>query len=277
MMDFLAAQGPLIAMLVAAGVFAGLMAGLFGIGGGVVIVPALYVAFGAFGVDDSVRMKLAVATSLATIIATSFRSVWSHYKRGAVDVRLLKSWVPWIMIGALAGSFFASAAPGRVLTAGFGVFVVLVGLQMGFGQPSWRLRDTIPGAPFGPIIAALIGLFSAMAGIGGGVIGVITMTLCGKPIHRAVGTAAGFGAAIGIPATLGFIVAGWHVPGRPPLSLGYVSVLGFIFIASLTVLVAPLGVALAHALPVRRLRRLMALLLVVAGILMLRDVLSGAG
>ncbi len=268
---------PLLAALIGAGVFAGLIAGLFGVGGGIVIVPALYAAFGVLGVDDAVRMKTAVATSLATIIITSARSTWSHYKRGAVDVRILKAWVPWIMLGALIGAFAASAAPGEMLTAGFGIFLILISLQMGLGQPGWHLRDTLPGGIWGALIPGGIGLLSAMAGIGGGVFGVIIMTLCGKPIHRAVGTAAGFGAAIGIPAALGFILAGWSVPGRPALSLGYVNLAGLVFIATFTVLVAPVGVALAHALPVKHLRRLFAVLLLVTGILMLRDVISGAG
>ncbi|MDQ7018780.1 MAG: sulfite exporter TauE/SafE family protein [Robiginitomaculum sp.] len=264
----------LIAALIGAGAFAGIIAGLFGVGGGVVIVPALYAAFGILDVDDAVRMKAAVATSLATIITTSIRSAWLHYKRGAVDVRILKLWAPWIMAGALVGSFAASAAPGEALTMGFAIFLILLSVQMGFGQPDWRLRETMP--PKGPsaVIAAFVGLFSAMAGIGGGIFGVIIMTLCGKPIHRAVGTAAGFGAAIGIPATLGFILAGWNVPNLPVFSFGYVNVTGFIFIASLTALMAPVGVALAHALPVKHLRRLFAVLMVVAGGLMLRDVLG---
>jgi uncharacterized protein len=264
----------LIVALIGAGAFAGIIAGLFGVGGGVVIVPALYAAFGILDVDDAVRMKAAVATSLATIITTSIRSAWLHYKRGAVDVRILKAWVPWIMAGALVGSFAASAAPGEALTMGFAIFLILLSVQMGFGQPDWRLRDTMP--PKGPsaVIASLVGLFSAMAGIGGGIFGVIIMTLCGKPIHRAVGTAAGFGAAIGIPATLGFIIAGWNVQNLPVFSFGYVNVAGFVFIASLTALMAPVGVALAHALPVKHLRRLFAVLMVVAGGLMLRDVLG---
>ncbi len=273
----LASHLPLLAALIGAGVFAGLIAGLFGVGGGVVIVPALYAAFGVLGIDDAVRMKVAVATSLATIIITSARSTWSHYKRGAVDVRLLKAWTPWIMLGALIGAFAASAAPGEALTAGFGIFLILISVQMGLGQPGWHLRKSLPGGIWNAVIPGSIGLFSAMAGIGGGVFGVIIMTLCGKPIHRAVGTAAGFGAAIGIPATLGFIIAGWAVPGRPALSLGYVNLAGFVFIATLTVLMAPVGVALAHALPVKHLRRLFAVLLLVTGVLMLRDVLSGAG
>lgn len=276
MMDFLLSHWMLLVALIGAGVFAGLIAGLFGVGGGVVIVPALYAAFGVLGVDDAVRMKAAVATSLATIITTSIRSAWLHYKRGAVDVRILKLWVPWIMVGALVGAFAASAAPAKALTFGFGVFLMLISVQMGFGQPDWRLRDQMPGKVPSAIFASFVGLFSAMAGIGGGVFGVIIMTLCGKPIHRAVGTAAGFGAAIGIPATLGFVFAGWNVSGLPEFSLGYVNVAGFVFIASLTALMAPVGVTLAHALPVKHLRRLFAILLLVAGFLMLRDVLSGA-
>ncbi len=277
MMDLIISYWPLVLALIGAGVFAGLVAGLFGVGGGVVIVPALYAAFGALGVDDTVRMKAAIATSLATIITTSIRSAWLHYKRGAVDVRILKAWVPWIMVGALIGAFVASAAPGDALTLGFGIFIVLISFQMGFGQPDWRLRDTMPGTVPSAIIASLVGLFSAMAGIGGGVFGVIIMTLCGKPIHRAVGTAAGFGAAIGIPASLGFVIAGWGVPGLPVFSVGYVNLAGFIFIATLTALIAPVGVSLAHALPVKYLRRLFAVLLFFAGFMMLHDVLSGAG
>ncbi len=272
MMDVLVEHWPMTVALIGAGVFAGLIAGLFGVGGGVVIVPALYTVFGMLGVDDAVRMKMAVATSLATIIVTSSRSVWSHYKRGAVDVRVLKSWGLWMMAGAFIGAFTASATPGPVLAAVFGVFLLLISLQMGFGQPEWRLRDTLPGGAVGGGIAALIGLLSSMVGIGGGVFGIIIMTLCGKPIHRAVGTAAGFGATIGLPAALGFMIAGWGVPGRPALSLGYVNLIGFVFIASLTVLMAPVGVRLAHALPVKQLRILMAVLLFVTGLLMLGDV-----
>jgi uncharacterized membrane protein YfcA len=264
----------LILALIGAGAFAGLIAGMFGVGGGVVIVPALYAVFGLLDIDDDVRMKAAVATSLATIITTSMRSVLLHYRRGAVDVRILKSWVPWIMVGAFVGAFAASAAPGEALTLGFGIFIVLISLQMGFGQPDWRLRDTMPGRVPSAIIASLIGLFSAMAGIGGGIFGVLVMTMCGKPIHRAVGTAAGFGAAIGVLATLGFIIAGWQVKGLPIFSVGYVNLVGFIFIATLTALMAPLGVAAAHALPVKTLRRLFAVLMFVAGMMMLRDALT---
>ncbi len=274
MIDLLVSHWALIVVLIGAGMFAGLIAGLFGVGGGIVIVPALYGAFGVFGVDDEVRMKVAVATSLATIITTSIRSVMSHYKHGGVDVSLLKLWVPWIMTGALIGAFAASAAPGRALTLGFGVFLILISLQMGFGQPEWRLRAQMPGSFPSAIMAFIVGMFSAMAGIGGGVLGVIIMTLCGKPIHRAVGTSAGFGAAIGIPATLGFIVAGWNVDGLPAFSLGYVNLAGFVFIASLTALMAPVGVKLAHALPVKHLRRLFAVLLFIVSALMLHDGLT---
>jgi len=145
-------------------------------------------------------MKTAIATSLATIVITSLRSCFAHYKRGAVDVRVLKSWVPWIIPGALFGAVLASYLPGQWLVIGFGVFVILIALQMGFGNSEWRVADQMPGGIVKVLLASLIGISSSLVGIGGGIIGVILMTLCGKPIHRAVGTAAGFGAAIGLPA-----------------------------------------------------------------------------
>jgi len=219
-------------------------------------------------------MKTAIATSLATIVITSLRSCFAHYKRGAVDVRVLKSWVPWIIPGALFGAVLASYLPGQWLVIGFGVFVILIALQMGFGNSEWRVADQMPGGIVKVLLASLIGISSSLVGIGGGIIGVILMTLCGKPIHRAVGTAAGFGAAIGLPAALMFMVVGWQVNGLVPFSIGFVNLPGFFAISVLTVALAPVGAGLAHSLSPVILRRMFAVLLVVTGLLMLRGGLT---
>lgn len=249
----------LITALIGAGLFAGLVAGLFGVGGGVVIVPVLYYAQTALGYPDETRMHVAVATSAATIIATSIRSVLSHNKRGAVDWAALKRWAPWIVLGALAGAFVADLVSGAFLTGFFGLVALVISAQLFFGRPDWRLAGDLPRGGVRAVLGGGIGMASAMMGIGGGTFGVLLMTLFGRPIHKAVGTAAGFGVAIGAPATIGFIIAGWGVTDVPPWSLGYVSIPGFVFIAALTVAMAPAGVALAHRLNANMLRRLFAI------------------
>jgi uncharacterized membrane protein YfcA len=273
-MELIAENMNMLLALLAAGAFAGFIAGLFGVGGGVVIVPALYALFGVFGIDDDLGMKTAIATSLATIVVTSVRSGLAHYKRGAVDVRVLKSWIPWIIPGAIAGAFLASRLPGHWLVAGFGAFALLIALQMGFGSAKWRLAQQLPEGSTRAGLAGFIGFSSAMAGIGGGVVGVILMTLCGKPIHRAVGTAAGFGAAIGFPAAVMFMITGALAGANMPFSIGYVNLPGFVAISILTSTLAPWGAHLAHALPANILRRLFAVLLSVTGAMMLHDGLT---
>lgn len=249
----------------ATGALAGLVAGLFGIGGGVVMVPALYFAFGLLGYGDGPRMHVAVGTSLAVIVATSLRSVSAHAKRGAVDFSILKAWVPWIVLGTLIGAALADLTPGRGLTALFGAMALILSVQFVFGRPDWKLAADMPGGLPRAGLGTGIGFLSSMMGIGGGVFGVTLMTLCGRTIHRAVATAAGFGVAIGLPGALGFIVWGWAEPGLPPYSLGYVNMIGFGLLAASAFFVAPLGAALAHALPERMLRRLFAIGLVVVG------------
>ncbi|WP_421786063.1 sulfite exporter TauE/SafE family protein [Hyphobacterium sp.] len=261
--------------LVATGLFAGLIAGLFGIGGGVVMVPAFYFVLGVLGYDDAVRMHMAVGTSLAVIVATSLRSVAAHAKHGAVDFAILRRWTPWIVAGALVGGFVADLIPGRGLTGLFGVVALLLSLQFFFGRPDWRLAETMPGGALRAGLGSLIGLLSSLLGIGGGVFGVTLMTLCGKSIRQAVATAAGFGVAIGVPGALGFIVWGWDEPGRTPTALGYVDGLGFLILAASAFFVAPLGAKLAHTLPERLLRRLFALGLVLTAVSLLREAWAG--
>jgi uncharacterized membrane protein YfcA len=246
-------------------------AGLFA---GFVVVPALYFVFTALGVDESVRIHLAVGTSLSTIISTSWRSLAAHTKAGAVDYSVLKAWGPWITLGALAGAIVAGIASNEALLLVFGFGLLLVALQMGLGNPNFRLRHELPtGAPRA-VIASSIGLLSALMGIGGGAFGVTVMTLCGRPIHQAVATASGFGAAIALPASLGYIIAGWGREGLPPWSLGFVSLPGFFILAALTAITAPIGARLAHRLPQQTLKRAFAIFLAVIALNMLREAFS---
>jgi len=263
-----------VAGLVAAGLLAGFVGGLFGIGGGVVVVPAIFLILTALEVDESVRMHVAVGTSLSTIIATSWRSLTAHRQAGAVDFGVLKMWGPWIMLGAVAGSAVAGFASTEALLMVFGFGLLLIAAQMGFGATHWRLFRDLPHGIWRVVTAAGIGLFSALMGIGGGAFGVTVMTLSGRPIHRAVATASGFGAAIALPATLGYVIAGWGRVGLPPWSLGFVNLPGFIVLAALTAITAPIGARLAHRLPQEQLKRAFAVLLALVALNMLRQAFS---
>jgi len=248
--------------LAGVGALAGFSAGLFGIGGGAVIVPALFFAFASLGYPQDTIMHCAVATSAAIIVVNAIRSVKSHHAHGAVDWdllwpknNLLRSYALWIGIGSLlAAIWLAPRLSGAALTLLFAVIASLVSLQFIFGRPDWRLRASVPGGLAPPVIGSSVGALSSLMGIGGGSITVPLMTLSGVPIHRAVGTASGFGLAIAAPATLGFIASGWGVPGRPAVSLGYVNVLGFAVIATFAFVFIPLGAKMAHRLSQRKLK-----------------------
>ena len=251
----------LASLLLAAGAIAGVTAGLLGVGGGIVLVPVLWNLFTALGVDESIRMHIAVGTSLATIIATSASSVRAHHRRGAVDFAFLRSWGPWIFVGVLAGTALAGYVRGPVLTLVFASVALVVALYMGLARPDWRIVERLPvGAPKA-LLAAVVGAVSAMMGIGGGTLSVPILSLCGYPMHRAVGTAAAVGFIIGIPGAIGFVVAGWDQPDLPPLSAGYVSLLGFALIFPTSTLLAPYGARLAHRLNTRHLKRVFAVFL----------------
>ncbi len=252
--------------VVAAGSVAGFVAGLFGIGGGIVIVPALYYAFGAVGVDDATRMHAAVATSLATIVVTSWRSARAHHARGAVDWEVVRAWTPWIVVGALAGSVVARFIPGAALTLAFGVGAMAMAARMGLFGEAGNTGGSLPRGALRAGLGSGLGLASSWMGIGGGVLGVTMLTLGGRPIHQAVGTAAVFGAAIGLPAALGFALSGLGVEGRAPLSIGYVNAPAFLAIIAATTVTAPWGARAAHALSPQRLRVAFATGLAVLGL-----------
>jgi uncharacterized membrane protein YfcA len=252
-MEILASWLPVVAAVGGAGVAGGLLAGLLGVGGGIVIVPALDFALQAAGVPASTALHLAVGTSMATIIPTAVSSARSHARRGAVDFAVARRWAPAIVLGAFAGSLAASSLDARVLAAVFGVVAFAAALKMLLPLDRVVLRDSLPGGVPGFALPAAIGAVSALMGIGGGTLSVPAMTLCGQSVHRAVGTAALLGLWIALPATLGYLFAPAHAGVVPPLTVGYVSLLGFAVIAPLTWLVAPLGARLAHTLDRRML------------------------
>ncbi len=261
----------LSALLVAVGLFAGVLAGLLGVGGGIVIVPALYHVLSYLDVDPAVRMHMAVATSLATIIPTSVRSVLGHAKRGAVDAALIRRWAVPMLAGVLGGTWLATVSGRAGLMSVFAVVALVVAAHMAFGKPEWRLAADLPKGTVGKAIPAGIGLLSAMMGIGGGTLSVPILTLFAYPIHRAVASAAGFGFLISVPATIGFIAAGWEDARLPAATLGYVSVIGFALIVPATLISVPLGVRLAHAMNETLLRRAFALFLALTAARMFID------
>jgi len=259
----------LLALGVAAtGALAGILAGLLGVGGGIAIVPMLFYVFTMLGLDSGLVMPMAVATSLATILPTTLRSAFAHHRRGAVEMGLLRRWMPAMVAGVALGLFLADLGGGRLMLAVFAAVAMLFALNLAFGRESWRLAETPPAGPILPGIGFVIGTISAMMGIGAGTLGVTTMTLVGVPIRRAVATAAALGPVIALPGAIGFAVLGWDVPGRPPFSVGYINLLGVALIVPMSVATAPLGVRLAHAMDQRLLRRAFAAFLAVTALRM---------
>jgi uncharacterized membrane protein YfcA len=252
--------------LLAAGLVTGLLAGLLGIGGGGILVPVLYEVFGALGVDDAVRMHLAVGTSLAVIVPTSLRSFAAHRARSAVDLDLVKSMALWVVAGVGLGAVLARYANQDALKAIWVAAAGLISLKLFLGRQDWQLGDAVPGQPFRALYGGFVGLVSTLMSIGGGIFITALMTLYGQPMQRAVATSSAFGPIIAIPGALGFVWAGWHAAGRPPGSLGYVSVLGALLIIPTSVLAAPLGVRIAHGISRRKLELAFATFLVVVGL-----------
>ena len=254
-----------LAML-ATGCVAGVLAGLFGIGGGIVIVPVLETALGFIGVDPAIRMHVAVGTSLATIVPTSISSARAHHQRGAVNIDIVKRWAVFVLVGALLGAWIASLVHSRVLAIVFATLAFLVAIKMLFFPASRNLTNELPRGALVSVIPVSIGCFSSMMGIGGGTFSVMTLTLFNEPIHRAVGTAALFGLVISVPGMLGFVAAGWGDPRLPAGSLGFVNLLGFACIAPATVLAAPLGARIAHAFSAKQLNMAFGAFLVIASL-----------
>ncbi|PKP81570.1 MAG: permease [Alphaproteobacteria bacterium HGW-Alphaproteobacteria-18] len=265
-----------IAAMLAAGALAGFVAGLFGIGGGFVVVPALasvltLLSAGADAIASDKIMHVAIGTSLATIIFTSLRSVQAHAKRGAVDFEILKSWTPWVVIGVVLGLFIAQYLDGHALKMTFGVGVFIMAWHFLFPVLTQRgpVSNEMPKGFMRGGLGSVLGGYCTLLGIGGGTPAVLIMTLSGQPMHRAVATAAGFGTIIAVPGTIGSIIAGFGQSGLPFGSLGYVNIIAALAITSMSVITAPWGVAVAHSLNAVHLRRALGLYLLVTSSIML--------
>ncbi|MBN8939885.1 MAG: sulfite exporter TauE/SafE family protein [Rhizobiales bacterium] len=267
--------------LLGAGAATGVLAGVFGVGGGAVIVPVLYELFGVVGVPLEVRMPLCVGTSLAIIIPTSIRSFQAHKARGAVDLDVLKAWAVPVVLGVVIGSFIARYAPPAVFkavfvfVAGLSAFRLLTGKELKFGKG-------MPGKAGMAASGGVIGVLSSLMGIGGGQLGNLVMMAYGRSIHNAIATSSGLGVLISIPGAIGYIFAGWskaaEFPGvaalQFPFALGYVSLIGFLLFIPTSIWTAPLGARLAHALPKRRLEVAFGLFLLIVCLRFLWDFIA---
>lgn len=239
--------------LLAAGAVTGILAGVFGVGGGAVIVPVLYALFGYLGVEEQLKMPLCVGTSLAIIIPTSIRSFNTHRTKGTVDMEVLKAWAVPVILGVLVGAYLARYAPPSLFKIVFIAIAGMTAVKLLTGA-EWRVRDDIPQGFVLKAYGVMIGLLSSLMGIGGGQIGNVFLVACGKSIHQAISTSAGLGVLISIPGAIGYMIAGYpKMAVLPPMSLGFVSIIGFLLFVPTSMWTAPYGAHLAHKLSKRKL------------------------
>lgn len=264
----------LVAALIFAGLAAGFLAGLLGIGGGGVLVPVLYEVFRILDVDPAIRMHMVLGTTLAIIVPTSLKSFAGHRAKGSVDMELWGRVAPWVVVGVVVGVLTAKVSSGAVLKWVWVIAAGLVSLKMALGREDWRIADALPPRPWPELAAGVIGFISTLMSIGGATFVVPLLTLYGYPILRAVATASGIGPLIALPGVVGFAWAGWDAPGLPPLSVGYVSLIGMAIVAPLSVYAAPYGVRLAHNIPRRWLELAFAAFLASVSIRFLIDLLG---
>lgn len=272
-MDILIENLPTLIALAATGVFAGLLAGMLGVGGGIVIVPVLFFLFQQFGVSPESAMVIATGTSLATIIPTSISSIKAHNGKGNVDFELLKSWGLFILLGVLLGSWLVTQVNGLWFTILFGVIASLSAINMLFRANKPAVFSTLPGKSGQYLMGSSIGFFSSMVGIGGGTLSVPMLTACSYPAHKAVGTAAAIGLLISLPGAISFAALGNTPPDAPLGTFGYVNLIGFFCIVPLTVLFAPVGASIATKLDANLLKRVFAIVLLITGLRMLAQII----
>lgn len=263
----------LAALLIAVGALAGFLAGVFGIGGGAILVPVFYECFRIAGVPLEVRMPLCIGTSLAIIIPTSIRSFRAHMARGAVDMEILRKWWWPILIGVVIGSITARYAPERLFKIVFVVVAWSAAARLMLARDGWKLGDDLPDGPLMKIYGFFVGLLSTLMGIGGGLFSNLLMTFYGRPIHQAVATSSALAVLISIPGAIGYIYAGWPAAARfpevaalqLPFAVGYVSLIGALLVMPTSLLVAPLGVKAAHAMSKRALEMAFGIYLFIVG------------
>jgi uncharacterized membrane protein YfcA len=239
--------------LAATGVAAGFLSGTFGVGGGAVIVPIMYNALVTLGFSGTTSIKVALGTSLAVIAPLGIRSFQAHRARTPVDLDLLRNWAIAIPAGVVLGAMIAAVASGEALRAIYVCFTVVLAAKLLFERDSWRIGNDLPHWPVSAAVGSGIGMISALMGIGGGVLSASFMTFYGRPIHQAVATSAGAGVLIALPGAVGYMMAGYGAEELPPLSIGYVNLLGAGIIIPLSLVAAPLGVRIAHAMSKRQL------------------------
>lgn len=271
----LSAYWPFVLAMMATGMVSGVAAGLLGIGGGAVIVPALSTSMLIMGFDSDVVQHVAVGTSLAIIIPTGFVSARSHFKRGSLDVAVLKLWAPFIVVGTFIGGLMAGLFSGDVLRIVFAVMAFVIAANIVFGFQTKLMAHLKDSKATHRIAALIVGYISSLMGVGGGSLTVPTLVAFGQTMHKAVGTSAAIGVAIALSGTLGFLISGWGVSGLPPFSLGYINVVAMVLVGALAALFAPLGAALAHRMSPTKLKYVFATFLVAVGLNMLWKVIAG--
>ncbi len=254
----------LIILIITGGV-AGILAGLLGIGGGILIVPVLVFVFRYQGVDPDFIMHMAIGTSLATIVVTSLSSIREHQAHGAIIWSIVKLIAPSIIVGAFIGAAVADALPSDTLRLIFAPFMLLVAFQMAFGRPPKPQRQ-LPQRLGLFLAGGVIGSLSSILGIGGGSLSVPFMSFCNVSVRQAVATSAAIGFPIALAGTIGFIVSGWNVDVLPAWSLGYINLKAALSIVIASAITAPLGAKLTHIMPVSLLKKVFAVLLVIVAI-----------
>ena len=260
----------LILTLFVTGLAAGVLAGLFGVGGGLILVPAFVWAFEFMGYDHAQLMQIAVATSLATIILTSIRSVLSHHKRGAVDWDVLIAWALPLALGAGVAVLVARDLKSQVMMVIFALFALVIAYVLFFQVGRRQIADDMPRGFKKWMMGVVTGFFSTMMGIGGGSIAVPIMVAHGRAMHQAVGTAAGFGALIAVPSVFAFAISRPVLENLPPFQIGYVNLMAFLIVVVATMIAAPIGARWAHSLDAGRLKRYFAVFILIVAINMLR-------
>jgi uncharacterized membrane protein YfcA len=244
----------LASAIIVTGIFAGLLAGLLGVGGAAITVPVLYELFGFLGVPDEVRMQLCIGTSLAVIVPISLRSFFAHKAKSAVRTHVLRIWAVPVVFGVITGGVIAYYAPGALFKWAFVVFGYSIAARYLLGNESWRLGHRLPGGGTIAVVGYFIGLISSLIGVAGGAMSTLFLTLFGETIHIAIATSAGLGVLISVPGAIGYMIAGWPREALlPPFSVGYVSFLGLLLFAPASVLVTPYGARLAHNLSKKKL------------------------
>lgn len=257
------------------GAAAGFLAGLLGVGGGIVLVPGIFYILTSAGLPPDHMMHVAVGTSLAVIILTGISSARAHWKRQAVRIDILQRMWVGILCGVGIGTFAASHMNGESMKMVFALALLFLAAVMTIDPTKFSIADDVPKRPWSEAMGSLIGLLSTLMGIGGATISVPYMTLCRVIIHQAVGTASALGLIISIPAAIGFVVIGWHQPNLPPFSIGYINLPAWAMIVPSSVLAAPWGARVAHSVSVKRLRVTFAVFMVIVAVKMLHGVLHG--